>query len=76
MEIISRENRAKHLDYNLVSKAMDLSEYAGTHLMLGFWLYKDLSTVVSSCGKKDGLYVESLRGRRGDLDPPGLADRE
>nr|WP_320192374.1 S8 family serine peptidase [uncultured Desulfobacter sp.] len=49
----------EHLDYNLVSKAMDLSEYAGTHLMLGFWLYKDLSTVVSSCGKKDGLYVEA-----------------
>jgi subtilisin family serine protease len=49
----------EHLDYNLVSKAMDLSEHAGTHLMLGFWLYKDLSTVVSSCGKQDGLYVEA-----------------
>jgi subtilisin family serine protease len=48
----------EHLDYNLVSLPIGLSAQAGTDLMLGFWLYKDMDPFVASCGKRDTLYVE------------------
>ncbi|PID72446.1 MAG: hypothetical protein CSB34_02205 [Desulfobulbus propionicus] len=48
----------EHLEYNLVSKAIDLSDETETDLMVGFFLYKDLHPYTCEHGCGDKLFVE------------------